>query len=56
MGGLQVSEGFWPVLLIVVVVIVWVVAKVIDNARRSEQQWRKVDKSKLKEWDDDDEW
>jgi hypothetical protein len=24
--------------------------------RRSEQQWRKVDKSKLREWDDDDDW
>jgi len=24
--------------------------------RRSDEQWREVDKSKLREWDDDDEW
>ena len=50
------SEGFWPVVLIIVVIIAWVVAKVIANARKSERQWREVDKSKLKEWQDDEEW
>ncbi len=50
------ADGFWPVVLIVAVVIVWVAAKVIDNARKSEQQWREVDKSKLQEWQDDDDW
>lgn len=50
------AEGFWPVLLIVALVIVWVAAKVVDGARKSERQWREVDKSKLKEWQDDDDW
>jgi len=49
-----VSSGFWPVVLIVVFVIAWVAAKVIEAARKSEEQWREVDKSKLKEWDDDE--
>ncbi len=50
------SEGFWPVVLIIAGVIVWVLAKVVANARKSERQWREVDKSKLKEWQDEDEW
>ena len=50
------SDGFWPALLIIVFVIIWVLAKVVFYARKSEQQWREVDKSKLKEWTDDDEW
>ena len=53
---MHVAEGFWPVLLIVALVIVWVAAKVVDSARKSERQWREVDKSKLKEWQDDDDW
>jgi len=50
-----VSDGFWPALLIIVFVIAWVLAKVVFYARKSEQQWREVDKSKLKQWTDDDE-
>lgn len=50
------SEGFWPVLLIVAFVIVWVAAKVFEAVRKSERQWREVDKSKLKEWEDEDDW
>ncbi len=49
------SRGFWPVVLIVVFIIVWALAKVAAHARKSEQQWREVDKSKLKQWEDDDE-
>lgn len=47
-------EGLWPVLAIIAVVIVYVIAKVIENIRKSERQWDEVDKSKLREWDDDD--
>ena len=54
--GFHMSDGFWPVVLIFVFIIAWVLAKVIAYARKSEQQWREVDKSKLKEWEDDDEW
>ena len=47
-------EGLLPVLLIIAVVIVYVIAKVVENVRKSEQQWKQVDKSKLRIWDDDD--
>ncbi len=50
------SEGFWPVLLIIAAVIIWVLAKVYANVKKSEQQWREVDKSKLREWEDDEDW
>ena len=53
---MHVSQGFWPVLLIIALVIAWVAAKVIAAVRKSEQQWREADKSKLKEWQDDDQW
>ena len=49
-------EGLLPILLIIAAVIVYTIAKVIEHMRRSEQQWREVDKSKLREWDDDDDW
>ncbi len=47
-------EGLFPILLIVAVVIVYVIAKVVQNVRKSEQQWEQVDKSKLRIWDDDE--
>ena len=47
-------EGLWPVLAIIAVVIVYTIAKVIENVRKSEQQWREADKSKLRRWDDED--
>jgi len=34
--------------------VVYVVAKVISNMRKSEAQWNQVDKTKLKEWHDDE--
>jgi len=47
-------EGLLPILLIVTAVIVYVIAKVVQNIRKSEQQWEQVDKSKLRIWDDDE--
>ena len=47
-------EGLLPILLIVAAVIVFVIAKVVQNVRKSEQQWEQVDKSKLRIWDDDE--
>ena len=35
-------------------IVVYTIAKVIEHMRKSEDQWRQVDKSKLREWDDDD--
>jgi hypothetical protein len=47
-------EGLLPILLIIAAVIVYALAKVLQNIRKSDAQWEQVDKSKLKEWDDDD--
>jgi hypothetical protein len=47
-------EGLWPILVMIAVVIIYVIAKVVNYMRVSEQQWQQVDKSKLREWEDDD--
>ena len=47
-------DGLWPILVLIVVVIIYTIAKVLQYMRQSEEQWRQVDKSKLREWDDDD--
>lgn len=44
------------ILILIAAVIVYTIARVIRLNRLSEQQWEQVDKSKLKEWEDDDEW
>ncbi len=49
-------EGLLPILVIIAAVAVYTIAKVVQHMRRSEEQWREVDKSKLREWDDDDDW
>lgn len=49
-------EGLWPLLIFIVLVIIYTIAKVIEYMKKSEQQWREVDKSKLRKWDDDDDW
>ncbi len=40
----------------IAVIIVYTIAKVVSYNRLSQKQWEQVDKSKLKEWDDDDSW
>lgn len=47
-------EGLWPILAIVAIVVVYVLARVFQYMRLSEQQWREVDKSKLKTGEDED--
>ncbi len=47
-------DGLWLILALVAVVIVYVIAKVRYYMKQSEEQWRQVDKSKLREWEDDD--
>ncbi|MCG8371411.1 MAG: hypothetical protein MJA32_12970 [Proteobacteria bacterium] len=42
------------ILGLVAVVIVYTIARIIRLNRLSEQQWERVDKSKLREWEDDD--
>jgi len=48
------SGEFWLILVFVALVIIYTVAKVIDYMKQSERQWREADKSKLRDWDDDD--
>ena len=47
-------SGLLPILILIAVIVVYVVAKVIAYARISEEQWKQVDRSKLREWQDDD--
>jgi hypothetical protein len=49
-------DGLIFSLIFVAVVIVYTVARVFKLLRQSDRQWRQVDKSKLKSWDDDEEW
>ena len=47
-------DGLKYLLVFIVLVIVYTIAKVVDYMRQSEREWEQVDKSKLKEWDDDE--
>lgn len=47
---------FWPVLLLLALFLAYVLASIVFYARKSAGQWKDVDKTKLKEWKDDDEW
>ena len=47
-------DGLLPILILIAGVIVYVIAKVMENVRKSANQWQQVDKSKLKEWEDDE--
>ena len=47
-------SGLLPILIFIAIIVVYVIAKVVNYARQSEEQWKQVDKSKLREWDDED--
>ena len=49
-------DGLWLILVFIALVIIYTIAKVFEYMKQSEQQWREVDKSKLREWDEDDDW
>ena len=49
-------EGLTFLLIMIALIVVYTIAKVVQYMRLSEKQWDEVDKSKLREWDDDDEW
>lgn len=48
-------NGLIFLLIMIALIIVYTIAKVLQYMRLSEEQWEQVDKSKLKEWDDDEE-
>ena len=52
--GFRVPDALWLILAFIAVVIVYTIARVLKLNRQSQQQWRQVDKSKLKEWQDDE--
>ncbi len=50
-------DGLIILLIFIALIVVYTIAKVVGYMRQSERQWKEVDKSKLKEWDDDeDKW
>jgi hypothetical protein len=53
-GCTVMPDGLWPIIILIAIVIVWVLSKVRYYMRKSEEQWREVDKTKLREWDDED--
>jgi hypothetical protein len=55
-GRSVMPKGLLFLLIMIAVIIVYTIAKVVSYNRLSQKQWEQVDKSKLKEWDDDDSW
>ncbi|NNF40305.1 MAG: hypothetical protein HKN64_02920 [Woeseiaceae bacterium] len=49
-------DGLLFLLILIAAVVLYTLVRVIQYVRLSEKQWRQVDKSKLKEWQDDDDW
>lgn len=47
-------DGLAFLLIMIALIIVYTIAKVLQYMRLSDKQWRQVDKSKLREWDDDE--
>jgi hypothetical protein len=45
---------FWIAVLLIAGFACYVAGKVFAAMRKSERQWRQVDKSKLKAWQDDE--
>lgn len=49
-------DGLTILLIVIAFIIVYTIVRIVQYVRLSEKQWQQVDKSKLKEWEDDDEW
>ncbi|MGI9232007.1 MAG: hypothetical protein ACR2RD_00115 [Woeseiaceae bacterium] len=49
-------DGLTFLLVMIAFIVVYTLVRVVQYVRLSEKQWQRVDKSKLKEWDDDDDW
>lgn len=50
------GDQLWIAALLLGVFVLYVVAKVRAYMRQSDRNWREVDKTKLEQWDDEDEW
>ncbi len=49
-------DGLVFLLIFIALVVIYTIAKVLGYIRKSEQQWEQVDKTKLKKWDDEEDW
>ena len=49
-------SGLIFLLIMIALIVIYTIAKVLQYMRVSDEQWREVDKSKLKQWEEDDEW
>ena len=49
-------SGLIFLLIMIALIVIYTIAKVLQYMRLSVEQWREVDKSKLKQWEEDDEW
>jgi len=49
-------SGLILLLIMIALIVIYTIAKVLQYMRLSDEQWRDVDKSKLKQWEDDEEW
>ena len=47
-------DGLKYLLIFISVIVAYTIAKVISYMRQSDRQWKQVDKSKLKTWENDD--
>ena len=48
-------DGLWILIAFIVAVVIYTASVVLRLMRQSDEQWQQVDKSKLQEWDDDEE-
>ncbi len=46
----------WIAVLLVVLFAVYVAGKVFAAMRKSEREWQQADKSKVKSWEDEEDW
>jgi hypothetical protein len=50
----MMPDGLWPIIILIAIVVVWVISKIRFYMKKSDEQWQQVDKTKLREWDDED--
>lgn len=48
--------GLTFLIIMIAFIVVYTIVRVVQYMRLSEKQWEDVDKSKLREWEDDDDW
>ena len=49
-------DGLWLLIAFVAVVVIYTVATIRRLMKQSDEQWKQVDKDKLKKWEDDEDW